>query len=96
MAVIVRVPHGMAWCVGNQKTVEASGATVRELWQNLHTSYPELMWRLSKEQGSPSFWVRITVDGRPLDQLEGLDTRLGPDSVVALQVLEGAAPGGSL
>ena len=88
----VRVPLGLEWCVDGERAVDIPGATVREVWANLHAAYPELMWRLSLEQGPPSFWVRILVDGHQVDQLSGLDTAVSETSEVALHILPGSGP----
>jgi hypothetical protein len=95
MPVTVRVPHGMAWCAGGRAVVEAEGSTLRELWASLHTAFPELMWRLSLEQGPPSFWVRIYLDGRPVDRRGGFDTEIPDGALVTLHVLHGAGLGGN-
>jgi hypothetical protein len=96
MPVTVQVPHGMAWCAGGRHTIESEGATLRELWDNLHAACPELMWRLSTEQGTPSFWVRVALDGTRLEVADALDTEIPDGAEVVLSVVSGAPAGATL
>jgi len=89
MSVSVRVPHGLAWAVGGRDRVEVEGSTLAEVWDNLSTAYPELMWRLS-EGPAPSFWVRVTVDGEPLEHPTRLETPLRDGAEVAFHILPGS------
>lgn len=97
MAINVQVPHGMAWCTGGKRVVQAEGATVGELWADLAAAYPELMWRLSTEEGKPIRWVRIALDGQKVPQETALEASLEGITVVTLTVMEvapAAAPMG--
>ena len=91
MTVMVRVPFGMAWCVGGGDSVEEEGATLGELWQNLHARYPDLMSRLSLEQGTPSEWLRVSIDGQRIESLDNLDIELRNGAYVELTILAGSA-----
>lgn len=92
MSTKVRVPLGMEWCAGGARVVDVDGTTVGEVWDNLRSACPELMWRISLEQGPPSFWVRVLVDGEHIEKLNGLDTELSPTSEVTLHILAGSGP----
>ena len=97
MTVAVRVPYGLTWSTGGHDIVLAEGSTLGEVWDDLHAAYPDLMWRLSLEQGPPSLWVRVTVDGRPGEHPVQLQTPLADGSDVEIHVLaaSGAATGTS-
>ena len=90
MTVSVRVPHGLAWTVGGRDFVEVEGSTLGEVWENLGTAYPDLMWRLSEGPGRPSFWVRVTVDGRATEHPTRLDTPLADGAEIAFHILPGS------
>jgi molybdopterin synthase sulfur carrier subunit len=90
MTVAVRVPHGLAWSTGGQNRVQAQGSTLGEVWSDLRATYPELMWRLSLEQGRPSFWVGISLNGEPMERPARLDAPLSDGSELTLQIIPGS------
>ena len=90
MTVAVQVPHGLKWSTGGHEVVPAEGSTLGEVWEDLHAAYPELMWRLSVEQGPPSFWIRVTVDGRPCEHPVQTEQPLPHGSNVEIHVLPGS------
>ena len=89
MSVWVRVPHGLAWAAGGQERIEVVGSTLAQVWDSLSAAHPELMWRLS-EGPAPSFWVRVTVDGRALEHPTRLETALPDGAEVAFHILPGS------
>ena len=95
MSVAVRVPHGLAWAAGGQQTVDVGGSTLGEVWENLHAAYPELMWRVSLEQGPPSFWVTVSLNGEPVERPIRVETPVADGSEIALHIIlaSGAASG---
>jgi hypothetical protein len=90
MTVSVRIPHGLTWTTGGREWVEVDGATLGEVWENLHATYPDLMWRLSEGPTRPSFWVRVTVDGRAAEHPTRLDLPLSDGAELALHILPGS------
>jgi len=90
MTVSIRIPHGLTWTVGGRERVEVEGSTLGEVWAKLHAAYPELMWRLSADHGGPSFWVRVTVDGRVAEHPTRLDTPLANGAELAFHILPGS------
>jgi molybdopterin converting factor small subunit len=90
MTVSVRIPHGLAWTVGGRDRVEVEGSTVGEVWDNLRATYPDLMWRLSDGPDRPSFWVRVTIDGRSAEHPTRLDTPLTDGAEIAIHILPGS------
>ena len=90
MTVSVRIPHGLAWTVGGRDRVEVEGSTIGEVWDNLRAAYPDLMWRLSDGPDRPSFWVRVTIDGRSAEHPTRLDTPLTDGAQLAFHILPGS------
>jgi hypothetical protein len=90
MTVSVRIPHGLAWTVGGRDVVEVGGSTLGEVWDNLSAAYPELMGRLSDGPGRPSFWVRVTVDGRAAGHPTRRDTPVADGAELAVHILPGS------
>jgi hypothetical protein len=90
MTVWVRIPHGLQWTTGGRERVEVEGSPLGEVWDNLAAAYPELMWRLSDGPGRPSFWVRVTIDGRAAEHPIRLDTSLQDGAELAIQILPGS------
>ena len=90
MTVTVRVPHGLTWTTGGRERVEVEGSTLGEVWDNLQVAYPDLMWRLSEGPTRPSFWVRVTVDGRAGEHPTRLDMPLRDGAELAIHILPGS------
>lgn len=90
MSVSVRIPHGLAWATGGQGRVEVEGSTLGEVWANLDATYPDLMWRLAEGPGRPSFWLRVSIDGRPAEHPPRLDTPLRAGAEVAFHIIPGS------
>lgn len=90
MAVTVQVPYGLEWSTGGHQRVVAQGSTLGEVWDDLHAAYPEMMWRLSLEQGPPSFWVRVTINGQPGEHPVRLETPLADGSEIEIHILPGS------
>ncbi|HEY4410002.1 MAG TPA: hypothetical protein VGO87_08965 [Acidimicrobiia bacterium] len=90
MTVSVRIPHGLAWAVGGQHRVDVDGSTLGEVWSNLHAAHPELMRRLSAADSTPSFWIRVTIDGHACAHPTRLETPLRDGADVALHILPGS------
>ena len=93
MTVAVRVPHGLAWAADGHQTVDVDGSTLAEVWDNLHAAYPELMWRLTLEEGPANFILTVSVDGRALHQPLQTEVPLTDGSRVTLGVLPASGAG---
>jgi molybdopterin synthase sulfur carrier subunit len=81
----VRIPPILRPEAGNNRQVEAEGATVREVLDNLVATYPALRDRLYDETGGelPQF-LNVFIDGSDVRLLEGLDTPVGAEATVIL------------
>jgi sulfur-carrier protein len=80
---IVRVPPVLRAEAGGAREVEASGATVRELLEDLAVRIPALGERVYGEGEIRSF-VNVYVDGEDVRTRDGLDTPVRDSSTVIL------------
>jgi molybdopterin converting factor small subunit len=85
MKVLIPSPL-RSYCAGRSK-VEAGGATLREVLEDLDRRYPGMRFRMIDEQDSIRRHIRVFVNG---DQVAGLDVPLREsDEVIFLQALSG-------
>ncbi len=89
---VVRVPPVLRAEAGGEREVEASGATVRELLENLSATLPALGSKVYAAGAIQSF-VNVYVDGEDVRTRDGLDTPVRDSSTV---ILLPAMAGGSL
>jgi molybdopterin synthase sulfur carrier subunit len=80
---VVRVPPVLRSEAGGAREVEASGATVRELLEDLSKRVPALGNRVYADGEIQSF-VNVYVDGEDVRTRDGLDTTVGDGSTVIL------------
>jgi molybdopterin converting factor small subunit len=80
---VVRVPPVLRTEAGGQREVEASGATVRELLEDLTTRVPALGGKVYAGGELQSF-VNVYVDGEDVRTREGLETPVKDGSTVIL------------
>jgi molybdopterin converting factor small subunit len=80
---VVRVPPVLRAEAGGAREVEATGATVRELLENLSERLPALGSRVYGEGEIRSF-VNVYVDGEDVRTRDGLDTPVRDSSTVIL------------
>jgi len=83
----VFVPTPLRSYTGQRADVEAEGATVGQLLDDLNQRYPGIRFRMVDEQDAIRPHIRVFVNG---EQVRGLDTQLRPsDEVQILQALSG-------
>jgi molybdopterin synthase sulfur carrier subunit len=83
----VFVPTPLRSYTGQQADVEAEGATVGRLLDDLNQRYPGIRFRMVDEQDAIRPHIRVFVNG---EQVRGLDRQLRPsDEVQILQALSG-------
>ena len=87
----VRIPPVLRENVGGQRSVEASGATVSEVLDQLFAAYPSLGARVT-EDGRLSRFVNVYVNDRDVRYQQGLETAVGPnDTVILLPAMAGGS-----
>jgi sulfur-carrier protein len=88
----VRMPPILRQSVGGAREVDADGATVRELLDDLTTRFPSIRSHLLDDGGELNRFVNVYVNNEDVRLGEGLDTSVSPDSTVI--VLPAMAGGG--
>ena len=80
---LVRVPPVLREEAGGAREVQASGANVRELLEDLTARIPALGSRVYGDGELQSF-VNVYVDGEDVRTRDGLETPVGDSSTVIL------------
>jgi molybdopterin converting factor small subunit len=80
---VVRVPPVLRQEAGGAREVEAAGATVRELLEDLNTRLPELGARVYAE-GEIQPFVNVYVDGEDVRTRGGLESPVREGATVIL------------
>lgn len=84
MSVKVRIPTPLRKVTKDEATVEASGASVRELLDDLEARYPGLKERLCDEGGELRRFVNVYVGEEDIRFLDGLDTQIAEGQQVSI------------
>ena len=83
----VSIPTPLRSYTGNEKWVEASGATIAELLVDLDARYPGMRFRVVDEQGRLRTHMKIFLNQ---ESVRDLTTSLsGADEVTIMQALSG-------
>jgi molybdopterin synthase sulfur carrier subunit len=81
----VRIPPILRPEAGNNRTVEAEGATVREVLDSLIAEYPSLRERIYPDgSGELPQFLNVFIDGTDVRLAQGLDTPVGESATVIL------------
>ena len=88
----VRIPPVLRGAVGGAKQVDASGATLGALLEDLFARYPGVREQIVTPEGGLSRFVNLFVNDQDVRFLQGLDTPVaGGDTVVLLPAMAGGA-----
>jgi molybdopterin converting factor small subunit len=88
----VKIPPVLRESVGGSRSVQAEGATVRDVLDDLFGAYPELRKRVT-EGGELSRFINVYVNDRDVRYRDGLATAVGPgDTVILLPAMAGGSP----
>ena len=79
----IRIPPILRPEAGNTRTVEAPGATVREVLESLVSTYPSLRDRIFDGNDLPQF-LNVFIDGTDVRLNEGLETPVDAGATVVL------------
>jgi molybdopterin synthase sulfur carrier subunit len=80
----VRIPTPLRPLTKNQGEVEASGASIAEMIENLNTSYSGLKDRLCDDKGELRRFVNVYVNEEDIRFLKGKDTILKDGDEVSI------------
>jgi molybdopterin converting factor small subunit len=83
VTVRVRIPPTLRAETGGEREVPTTGATLREVLDDLTRRYPELAERIYADGGLARF-VNAYVDGEDVRTLAGLETAVQDGSTVIL------------
>ncbi|MCI4328099.1 MAG: MoaD/ThiS family protein [Thermoplasmata archaeon] len=73
-----------------RRAITTSAPTVREALEELEARFPKVRWRLRDETGAMRRYVKVFVNGEPIDGQTGLGTPLAPnDTVDILHSIQG-------
>jgi molybdopterin synthase sulfur carrier subunit len=88
----VRIPPTLRAETGGERQVTASGATVRELLDDLMTRFPGLRAQLVEDDDIAPF-VNVYVEGEDVRTLDGMETPVSDGAtVILLPAMAGGAP----
>jgi sulfur-carrier protein len=79
----VRIPPILRPEAGGNRNVETPGATVREVLENLVSTYPAIRDRVFDGDKLPQF-LNVFVDGSDVRLFDGLDTKVADGATVIL------------
>ena len=74
MAITVRIPTPLRGLTKDQESVEASGATIAELIEDLQGSYPGLKERICDDSGELRRFVNLYLNDEDIRFKDGKDT----------------------
>jgi molybdopterin converting factor small subunit len=75
MDVTVRIPTPLRTLTGGEEAVKVSGATVRDVIEDMEKKHPGMRERLLDDKGVRRF-VNIYVGDEDIRFLDGLDTKM--------------------
>lgn len=95
MPVKVRVPAPLQKLTNQKSEVEAQGAKVSELIQDLESQFPGIKERICDEQGKLRRFVNVYVNEEDIRFLQGEDTSIKDgDTVSIIPAIAGGRKGG--
>lgn len=92
MSVAIRLPTVLRTATGGKATVEAEGATVGEVFDDLVRQHPELKSQLLTEQGELHRHLNVFLNDDDIRYLGKLDAKVGESDTLTLMP---AVAGGS-
>ncbi len=80
----VRIPAPLRKLTGDQRMVQASGATLADLVADLDRRFPGIKGRIMNADGQVHSFVNIFVDDQDVRFLQGLATPLREETEIAI------------
>ena len=84
MAVEIRLPTILRQHAGGQATVQAQGATLGEVFEDLVRQFPNMAGKVVTEDGSLHKFVNVYVNDDDVRYLDKLDTKVGSDDSISI------------
>jgi molybdopterin synthase sulfur carrier subunit len=86
------MPPILRQAVGGAREVDAEGASVREILDDLTSRFPAIRGHLLDDAGDLNRFVNVYVNNEDVRLGQGLDTSVGEDStVIVLPAMAGGA-----
>ena len=95
MTVAVRLPTILRDAAGGKAVVEASGATVGEVFDDLVRQYPELRSQVLSDDGGLHRHLNVFLNDDDIRYLGKLDAEVKPHDTVTLMPAVAGGCGGS-
>jgi molybdopterin synthase sulfur carrier subunit len=80
----VKLPTILRSHAGGERAVDAQGATLRELLEDLETRYPGIMEMVLTDDGALHRFVNVYVNDEDVRYLGSLETEVDPDDTVSI------------
>jgi molybdopterin converting factor small subunit len=84
MSVTVKIPTQLRNLTGGSSEVEASGATLAELIDDLESSHPGIKERLVDESGALRRFVNVYLGDEDVRFLDGIQTEVSEGGSVSI------------
>ena len=84
MSIQVRIPTVLRKHTDGQAEIEASGANIRELIDDLGGRYPEFKGQVVAEDGQLHRFINVYANDEDVRYLDGMDTKVSDGDVVSI------------
>ena len=80
----VRIPSPLRKYTHSQSKVQADGATINEVIEDLEAQYPGVKSRLCDDSGQIKRYVNVFVNGDEIRTLQGADSSVGENDEISI------------
>jgi molybdopterin synthase sulfur carrier subunit len=84
MPVDVNLPTVLRQHAGGQKTVQANGSTLAEVFEDLVRQFPGLKGQVVTDEGVLHRFVNVYVNDDDVRYLDKLETKVGNDDTISI------------
>ena len=84
MSVTVKIPTQLRTLTGGSSDVQASGATLAEVIEDLENSHPGIKERLVDESGALRRFVNVYLGDEDVRFLDGIETQVAEGGSVSI------------
>ena len=91
MSATINLPTILRTHAGGSRTIQATGTTVAEVFNDLSQSYPKLGEQLASPDGGLPVFMNVFVDDEDIRYLDGLETAV--DDRTEITILPAVAGG---
>ena len=84
MAILVQIPTPLQKFTRNQSEVQAEGATIQEVLDDLESSFPRIQERLCDERGAIRKFINFYLNDEDIRFMDGEKTALQDGDEVAI------------